>query len=289
MTIRHLLWQIDSDPRGRTASAIIVPAADVSDHLQLAIRLHHSLDPQAVLGAFFDELQPRLKLHGISCRFDVDAGAIELGQASDCLVVYSLSSETELAGEVTISRAAVFDATEIAYLEAAVALLRPALRNALRYRAAVAASRLDPITGLGNRAALEESLGKQLHALQRHEQPLALALLEFGELAAIGESAGVRVGEQTVTAVAEVLSRYTRRSDSAFRYAGDRFALVMPRTGPTGAAKALERLTQARLPAGLPLPVTACTSAAAGDTPQSLLARTERIMGDVRRTTTLAA
>lgn len=65
----------------------------------------------------------------------------------------------------------------------------------------------------------------------------------------------------------------------------------MPHTDETGAAKAIERLTQVRLPAtGLPLSATtACTAAALADTPESLLARVEGILRDVRRTAALAA
>lgn len=68
MTIRRLPWQIRNDINSRDALDSSVAAVEALDHLQLAMRLHHSLDPQAILGAFFDELRPRLSLYQLPLR-----------------------------------------------------------------------------------------------------------------------------------------------------------------------------------------------------------------------------
>jgi GGDEF domain-containing protein len=63
-------------------------------------------------------------------------------------------------------------------VEESIALLLPALRNALLYQQALSAARQDPVTGLGNRMALDECLARELELHHRHGDPLALVMLE---------------------------------------------------------------------------------------------------------------
>jgi GGDEF domain-containing protein len=53
------------------------------------------------------------------------------------------------------------------------------LRNALLYQQAVSAARQDPVTGVGNRMALDECLARELELHRRHGDPLALVMLEI--------------------------------------------------------------------------------------------------------------
>lgn len=293
MAIRTLPWQLQTESANDSAGR--GGAMNPAMGMRLVSSLHRSLDPARVLAAFYDEIKPLLGLDGIRCRFDSDAPAIELGQEGAYLTVYSVTQEPDPASELTFSRDTAFADDEIALMEAAIELLHPALRNGLLYQAAVGASRLDAVTGLGNRLALEEALIQQLAAVERHDQALSVALIELDDSRAVDEDVGIQMRDRTLAAVGDALSHYARRCDSVFRYSGDCFAVVMPHTDGTGAIAAAERfraaLTGTQTAAGgLGVAVTTgCSSALTGDTPASLVKRAEAVLKTKRRARVVAA
>jgi diguanylate cyclase (GGDEF)-like protein len=121
--------------------------------------------------------------------------------------------------------------------------LSPHLENARRYEEAVRTSRIDSLTGLGNRRALDETLEAELARHQRYGTRLTLTLVDLDGFKAINDTHGHQTGDRVLQQVAEQLSA-VRGADSAFRLGGDEFAILLPETGAEEARLVARRLAR---------------------------------------------
>ena len=105
-------------------------------------------------------------------------------------------------------------------------------------------ARVDPLTGLGNRRAFEETLGAELARVRRVPAPLSLALLDLDGLKRINDHYGHLEGDACLRQVATALQMGVRASDRAYRWAGDEFAVLFPHTTAEDAALVCERVRE---------------------------------------------
>ena len=88
----------------------------------------------------------------------------------------------------------------------------------------------DSLSGLGNHRAFQEEMERQWATATRHNQPLALAIVDLDDFKKINDSRGHAVGDAIIRAAGTTIATYLRRSDRAFRIGGDEFAIIMPGT-----------------------------------------------------------
>lgn len=123
-----------------------------------------------------------------------------------------------------------------------VARLRRAVRFSRDLKREHALQESDALTGLYNRrgfsARLLEELGDRRHA------PLAVALIDEDGLKAINDRHGHATGDLALCRIAAALKANQRASDTAARFGGDEFALLMPDTTPEGARALLQRVQE---------------------------------------------
>ena len=100
----------------------------------------------------------------------------------------------------------------------------------------------DPLTGVGNYrrliAALEGEIGRSL----RTERPFALLFLDLDDLKGINDHHGHLMGNRALRRVAHALTVSCRSLDTAARFGGDEFALVMPETREAAARLVARRI-----------------------------------------------
>ena len=84
----------------------------------------------------------------------------------------------------------------------------------------------DTLTGLPNRALLQDRLGQALAAIPRGGNPVAVLYLDLDRFKPVNDRYGHAVGDALLKAVAERLSNEIRPTDTAARIGGDEFIIV---------------------------------------------------------------
>lgn len=114
---------------------------------------------------------------------------------------------------------------------------------------------LDPLTGVPNRRSLLDHLDRELHRGRRQQEWLALLLCDIDYFKAYNDNLGHLAGDRCLRAVARSFRRSLRRgTDFCARYGGEEFVILLPTTGPDGAAVIAEKIRSGVGELGYPHP-----------------------------------
>ncbi len=103
----------------------------------------------------------------------------------------------------------------------------------------------DPLTGLPNRALLNDRVNHDLSTAQRNQAPLAVLFVDLDHFKNVNDTLGHRVGDELLVAIAGRLKAVVRDVDTVSRQGGDEFILILPDTGADGAAHVAGKLLEA--------------------------------------------
>jgi diguanylate cyclase (GGDEF)-like protein len=126
-----------------------------------------------------------------------------------------------------------------------ITLIRREQRYTVRHLAELERLTLtDPLTGLGNRRALERDLPRALRLSERIDVPLALLYMDIDHFKQINDFNGHAVGDDTLRTLGAVLRSCSRvGTDIAYRVGGDEFVMTLV-TDRTGAETVAHRAAQ---------------------------------------------
>ena len=109
--------------------------------------------------------------------------------------------------------------------------------SALRHLAEV-----DPLTSVFNRRAFLMLLDKGLGHAQRRRAPLAVLVVDLDHFKKINDTWGHQCGDDALRHFVQLAQQCLRREDVMGRQGGEEFAIFLPSTDGTAAAKVAERL-----------------------------------------------
>ena len=98
--------------------------------------------------------------------------------------------------------------------------------------------RRDALTGLLSRIQMEA----RAQFLLNHHQPFSLILLDIDHFKCINDTYGHEEGDRALCVIANLLQKSIKQIDSAYRYAGDEFILIIESERPEAANRVVERL-----------------------------------------------
>ncbi len=84
----------------------------------------------------------------------------------------------------------------------------------------------DPLTGLPNRASMQQRLALAVEIAKRNRKKLAVMMVDLNDFKQINDSRGHPVGDHVLAAVAGRLRSSVRGSDTVARYGGDEFVVL---------------------------------------------------------------
>jgi len=140
----------------------------------------------------------------------------------------------------------------------------------------------DSLTGLANHRRLLDALDAEIKRHDRTERPFAVVLLDLDGLKIINDTYGHLVGTDAICRLANILRIHSRAVDTAARYGGDEFALVLPETESHAAQRVADRIAERLRTDGDEPPVTVSTGIAVyphdGKTIEQLLAAADHAL-----------
>jgi diguanylate cyclase (GGDEF)-like protein len=108
--------------------------------------------------------------------------------------------------------------------------------------AAIRLSTVDSLTGLFNRTFFFAAIDREIARSARSGRGFCLLMMDLDELKAINDRLGHFTGDRVLRGVGEVILSGVRQIDTAARYGGDEFVVLLPETDPTGAFVLAEKI-----------------------------------------------
>jgi diguanylate cyclase (GGDEF)-like protein len=103
----------------------------------------------------------------------------------------------------------------------------------------------DPLTGLFNRRRFDDVLKREFAITKRYATPLSCLMVDVDHFKRINDLYGHDAGDRVLCGVASRLSARLREVDTAARFGGEEFALLLPQTPKQGATVVAERIAAA--------------------------------------------
>ncbi len=145
----------------------------------------------------------------------------------------------------------------------------------------------DPLTGLANYRRLLDALDSEINRHGRTGRSFAVLLLDLDGLKKINDAHGHLVGSRALCRLANILQIHCRAIDTAARYGGDEFVLVLPETESAAAAQVAQRISERLNSDGEEPSISVSIGAAAypidGKTIDELLAAADRALYHEKR------
>jgi len=100
----------------------------------------------------------------------------------------------------------------------------------------------DKLTDLFNRQKLDEVLNYEFSQSTRYGSHFSVVLLDLDDFKNINDTLGHLVGDEVLIKVAEILKKNVRDTDTAGRWGGEEFLLIIPKASEDEAAHVAEKL-----------------------------------------------
>ena len=224
--------------------------ADDNPKLGLALRvsnaLQTTLDMEQLIGLFSQQISPALPHDSISYQNDAHGIIIAAkGRKKKYSCNYRILLNGKLLGEVSLHRNWEFGLEEGKVFEYTLCSLVYPLRNAILYQEALHAAHKDPLTGVNNRATLDETLVRETRLARRYERPLSIIVLDIDHFKVVNDTLGHAAGDCVIRATAERTASCIRSTDMLFRYGGEEFVILLSNTNSKGASYLAGRIRKA--------------------------------------------
>lgn len=102
----------------------------------------------------------------------------------------------------------------------------------------------DPLTGIGNRRAFMERASRALAECERRQYAAAVLLCDLDDFKRLNDTYGHALGDEALSAFADVLVKGLRDRDVCGRIGGEEFACLLPNADPAVAVRVAERIRQ---------------------------------------------
>jgi diguanylate cyclase (GGDEF)-like protein len=151
----------------------------------------------------------------------------------------------EVIGSVLVDHEGELGAEESRRLGDSIRQAGPVLANLRHLAIAERRAATDPLTGLPNRRAFQDTMKRMLAHARRTAEPLSVLTIDLDHFKHVNDAYGHEHGDAVLAGVGDVLESAVRASDFVARYGGEEFVVLAPDTDASGAAVIAEKLRRA--------------------------------------------
>ena len=247
-----------ADPQARVMVPVLTREQHADEVARYQIPFGHGL-----MGWAVEHSQPILANDALS-----DPRALQIpGTPEDpeAVVVVPLVADRDVLGALNVSRIGgpdvYFSESDFELIQLFAAQASIALRNADAHHAMSQRAETDALTGLSNHGAFQRDLARYVEtaaAGRASDRRLAVLMMDLDSFKGYNDRNGHPAGDALLHRAATTIYGAARSEDRVYRYGGDEFAMILPRTGVTEATRVAQRIRRAvaQLTAADPAPVT---------------------------------
>ena len=100
----------------------------------------------------------------------------------------------------------------------------------------------DPLTGLANRRQFELTLASEVDRVARAGEPALMLMIDIDHFKRVNDAHGHQIGDVVLKSVAVALRDCIRPMDTAARFGGEEFAMILPNCPPSFGMMVAERI-----------------------------------------------
>jgi len=138
-----------------------------------------------------------------------------------------------------------FTKDDVALLELLSQLIGASIGNIKLFERIQRQATTDGLTGLLNHRTFYEVLEKELWRSRRYGGRLSLIMIDVDNLKQVNDTFGHRAGDTVLREISRRIKSCIRQIDTAARYGGDEFAVILPNTSLNDAKVVAERMLKA--------------------------------------------
>jgi diguanylate cyclase (GGDEF)-like protein len=181
--------------------------------------------------------------------FEVPGGLVRFGDANTdqvCAIAIPLIVGARVVGalEARHDHPQVATKQVVELLEMLATHSATAIESARLHEVAEERSHMDALTHLFNRRRLEEDLDAECKRCVRYARPLAFVMLDVDHFKAFNDTHGHPQADSALQEVANVIAGCMRATDTAYRYGGEEFCIILRETCARDAMVFAERVRQ---------------------------------------------
>ncbi len=135
-----------------------------------------------------------------------------------------------------------FSSEDIALIELFSQFVGASIGNIQLFEKIQRQATTDGLTGFVNHKTFYEVLEKELWRSRRYGGQISLIMVDIDNLKKINDTYGHRAGDKVIREISRRIRECIRQIDTAARYGGDEFAIILPNTPLRDATVAAERM-----------------------------------------------
>ncbi|MCW5313887.1 diguanylate cyclase [Nostoc sp. KVJ3] len=223
-----------------TPPDIILIQASLDGSMELCIWLKEQTKLSWIYCILFEDRSQQLTDRNKGWHRELEMSAAALKQGADAYIWHLIDEKTDYSlAELTANHGLI------------LAQLTVGLRKAQKYRDLIRTNDMlssialaDSLTELNNRRALEWDLPRQIKRARTEKTSLSLIILDVDHFKKVNDTHGHLVGDRILQVLCQRLRHNLRCQDTAFRYGGEEFVILLANTTDEEALLVARRLNR---------------------------------------------
>ncbi|MFT5276793.1 MAG: diguanylate cyclase (GGDEF)-like protein [Glaciecola sp.] len=156
---------------------------------------------------------------------------------------YEYESTTEIKNLLAVQKAILLLIVLVVLMEG-VFIIKPLLAKSEKFAEVLQKeANVDYLTWLLNRRSFEILSTQAIDLSQRYESELSILYIDIENFKSYNDKYGHKKGDSVIQLVSAVVKKNTRHSDSVFRFGGEEFAVLLPKTSDQEAVQLAEKIS----------------------------------------------